>query len=191
MASWEEALTTVVSERGARLLRTAYLLCGDRSGAEDLVQDALVKTFARRRTTPRLRIDAAGTRDVVALGEAESYVRRAILTLYLDEARRSGRWRKVRHLVAAQEQTAGHESRVTGRVDVERALAVLAPRERACVILRFYDDLTVPQVARELGLAEGTVKRYLSDASATLAGQLDPGGADVRRRPARETGGSR
>jgi len=61
--------------------------------------------------------------------------------------------------------------------EVQAALATLAPRVRACVVLRFFDDLTVPQIARQLGIAEGTVKRYLSDAQAQLAlalGPLDP-----------------
>jgi RNA polymerase sigma-70 factor (ECF subfamily) len=57
-------------------------------------------------------------------------------------------------------------------LDVRAALADLPPRERACTVLRFYDDLTVAQIAAQLGLAEGTVKRYLADASARLAGVL-------------------
>ncbi|WP_284329353.1 RNA polymerase sigma factor [Demequina litorisediminis] len=57
-------------------------------------------------------------------------------------------------------------------LDVRAALARLSPRERACIVLRFYDDLTVPAIAERLGLAEGTVKRYLSDASARLATEL-------------------
>ncbi|MEU8224790.1 RNA polymerase sigma factor [Kribbella sp. NPDC048915] len=55
---------------------------------------------------------------------------------------------------------------------VRRALATLSPRQRACVVLRYYEDLTVPEIAAELDCAEGTVKRHLADARAKLATQL-------------------
>ena len=71
-------------------------------------------------------------------------------------------------------------------MDVRAALAALPPQERACVVLRFYDDLTVPQIAAQLRLAEGTVKRYLSDASGKLTRTL---GEDVDA-PDRDDGGT-
>jgi RNA polymerase sigma-70 factor (ECF subfamily) len=58
-------------------------------------------------------------------------------------------------------------------LDVRAALRELPPREQVCIVLRFFDDLTVPQVAARLGLAEGTVKRYLADARARLLPLLD------------------
>ena len=72
------------------------------------------------------------------------------------------------------------------QLDVRRALAGLLPRVRTCMVLRFYDDLTVPQIAATLGLAEGTVKRYLSDGSAALAavlGMPDAGVSDAETVP--------
>ncbi|WP_448062166.1 RNA polymerase sigma factor [Cellulomonas hominis] len=57
---------------------------------------------------------------------------------------------------------------------VQAALATLRPRLRACVVLRYYDDLTVPEIARQLGLSDGTVKRYLSDAINALEAVLGP-----------------
>jgi RNA polymerase sigma factor (sigma-70 family) len=69
-----------------------------------------------------------------------------------------------------------HAADADAVMDVRSALRELTPRERACIVLRFYDDLTVRQIADHLGLADGTVKRYLSDASARLATLL---GADV------------
>ncbi len=167
MAPWEQELATLAEHRGRALVGYAYVLCGDQRHAEDLVQDALVKVFSRLRR----REGADGGRGVHPLddgGTTEAYVRRAILTLYLDEYRRRRRWTGVKHLVATDDHARGPESGATARADVAAALDRLAPRERACVVLRYFEDLTVPQIAEALGLAQGTVKRYLADATATL-----------------------
>lgn len=161
----DEVLTEFVRERGAALLKHATLLVGNRRGAEDLVQDALVKVFASRQ---------GRVRDLDSL---EAYVRRTITTLFLDSYRRHRRWVKVRHLLTDPDQ-GPPEDRVASSVDVTAALRTLSPRERACVVLRFYGDLTVPQIAEELGLAQGTVKRYLSDATHALAQVLGPAHAN-------------
>src|SRR5690606_1947209 len=134
MARWEQVLDDLVHERGAALVGYGFLLTGDRREAEDLVQDALVKTFTRGR----------GATEV---SNAEGYVRRAMLNTYLDGFRRKKRWAAVRHLAVAEESHGGHERAVEARVDVRDALSALRPRERACVVLRFYEDMTVPAVA--------------------------------------------
>lgn len=161
MAVWEDVLGELVRARGGALVRYATLLTGERRAAEDLVQDALVRCFGR----------GAALRDV---GAAEAYVRRAVLTIFLDGYRRRGRWDAARHLLARADATPGHEQDAATRLDVHAALATLRPRLRACVVLRFYDDLTVPEIARRLDLADGTVKRYLSDATAHLEAVLGP-----------------
>ncbi|NLE72772.1 MAG: sigma-70 family RNA polymerase sigma factor [Actinomycetales bacterium] len=161
VVGWEQALAELVATRGPALVGYAYLLCGDRREAEDLVQDALVKTFASARR---------GT----ALANTEGYVRRAVLTTYLDGFRRRRRWAAVRHLAGGEEVVAGPEAAVGDRLAVRDALAGLSPRERACVVLRFYEDLTVPRIADELALSEGAVKRYLSDAVRRLEATLGP-----------------
>ena len=161
MPSWEQVLTELVRHRGPALVRYATLLTGERRAAEDLVQDALVRCFSQGRP---LRETAA----------AEAYVRRAVLTIFLDGRRRADRWSGVRHLLARSEHTDGPEPTAPARLDVAAAVATLRPRLRACVVLRFYDDLTVPEIARRLGLADGTVKRYLSDATAELEAILGP-----------------
>jgi RNA polymerase sigma-70 factor (ECF subfamily) len=56
--------------------------------------------------------------------------------------------------------------------DLRAGLSALSPRQRACVVLRFYEDLTVPEVARALGCGEGTVKRHLSEAMTRLRQRL-------------------
>ncbi len=164
MAAWEQSLKELVRARGPALVGYAYLLCGDRREAEDLVQDALVKTFARGR---------AGTRPE----NMEGYVRRAILTTFLDGFRRRNRWAAVRHLVAVPDVAPGHEAASGERADLRAALGTLPPRERACVVLRFYEDLTVAGIADALSLSEGAVKRYLSDGIRRLEGILGPVGA--------------
>ncbi|MDC7123457.1 sigma-70 family RNA polymerase sigma factor [Cellulomonas fimi] len=165
MAAWEQVLDDLVQVRGHALVRYATYLTGDRRQAEDVVQEALVRCFGRTRTL----------RDAVA---AEAYVRRAILTEFLDGHRRTTRWRSVRHLMARDEHVESPEVSTVERASVEAALATLSPRLRACVVLRFYDDLTVAEIARTLGLADGTVKRYLSDAMDALEGVLGPLNAD-------------
>ena len=161
MTGWEHVLDTLVRERGPALVRYAALLTGGVADAEDLVQEALVRSFSQGRP---LREPAA----------AEGYVRRAILSIYLDGYRRRRRWSDVRHLLVRDDEAAGPETASGDRVDVAQALATLRPRLRACVVLRFFDDLTVPEIARRLGLSDGTVKRYLSDAIDALEGVLGP-----------------
>ncbi|SEJ59043.1 sigma-70 family RNA polymerase sigma factor [Demequina mangrovi] len=156
MARWEPVLDQVMRERAPRLLAYARLLTGDSAEAEDVLQDALVRSFSRGRRFP----DA---------DRAEAYVRRAIPSVFIDRLRsRRSREAAQERLARAAEQV-DREPDAAAALDVRAALATLPPRERACIVLRFYDDLTVPQIAHELRLAEGTVKRYLSDASARLA----------------------
>lgn len=185
MTGWEAELGRLAEHRGRALVGYAYVLCGDQREAEDLVQDALVKVFARLRGTGGADRDRPGVHPLdSAPVTAEAYVRKAILTLYLDAYRRRRRWTGVRHLIATDDHTRGPESGATARADVAAALAVLPPRERACVVLRYFDDLTVPQIAEELGLAQGTVKRYLADATGTLRHILHatPGAATTDRK---------
>lgn len=166
MTRWEDALGDLVARRGRALVGYAYVLCGDARQAEDLVQDALVKVFARLRAPEPPTAHPLGHGPGYAANEA--YVRRAILTLYLDGHRRRRRWAGVRHLVATDDHVRAVDSGATARADVAAALGRLSPRERACVVLRYFEDLTVPQVADALGLAQGTVKRYLADGTRTL-----------------------
>ena len=156
-ATWEDQLRELVRARGPALLRYAFVLCGDEVRAEDLVQSAITRTFARRSQ----------------LDDAEAYVRRAIMTGYLAEQRRSGLFRRRRGLVAtpaAYETTAMVEQ----RHDVMAALAVLSPQQRACVTLRYLCDQTIEEVARTLGCSTGNVKRHLHDALVRLRVAMAP-----------------
>ncbi|MET0806003.1 MAG: SigE family RNA polymerase sigma factor [Lacisediminihabitans sp.] len=157
---WRAVLATLVAERGDALIRYARLISGNSDDAADLVQDALVKTFGR-------------LRNGFTVASAEAYVRRTILNSYLDGGRRTSRWRRIAHFTATPELQESSASTTDARVDLDGQLARLSPRERACIVLRYYDDLTVAGVAERLNISPGTVKRYLSDALAKLGAALD------------------
>jgi RNA polymerase sigma-70 factor (sigma-E family) len=161
VSAQDDVVESLIATRGRALTGYAYLLCGNLDDAEDLVQDALVKTFSRRR---------AG----LELESAEAYVRRAILTVYLDGWRRRGRWAVRLHMAAGPSATDGPETPTGDRMDVISALRRLPPQQRACVVLRFYEDLTVTEIAQRLAISEGAVKRYLSMGVHSLEGVLGP-----------------
>jgi len=157
VARWQMLVEQLLAERGSRLVAYAALLVGRDGDAEDLVHDAVVKVFSRPR--PLCTVD-----------EAEAYVRSAMPSIVIDKARSTAS--KRRALTRAFER-AEHTPDIDAGLDVRAALRELSPREQVCIVLRFFDDMTVPQVAARLGLAEGTVKRYLSDARAKLLPLLD------------------
>ena len=159
MADWQHVLARVVEERGDALLRYAWLLSGNREDAQDLVQDGLVNVFGR-------------LRNGFTVQSAEAYLRKAILNRYLDLGRSSTRWRKTAPGQWQDDTIDSPEPASALRLDVQRELAKLSPRERACVVLRYYEDLKVDDVAETLGISPGSVKRYLSDALAKLGGAL-------------------
>jgi RNA polymerase sigma-70 factor (sigma-E family) len=134
------------------LYRTAYLMLGDRGLAEDLVQTALAKTYA----------SWGKVRD---LGAARAYARTTLVNTATSWFRKKG-WRNEQPTDHLQEQ--GYDEDPTVRPALMQALAQLPPRQRAVVVLRFYDDLSVADTARALGCAEGTVKSQTSGALATL-----------------------
>ncbi len=157
MSGWQSLVERLLEERGARLVAYAALLVGRDGDAEDLVHDAIVKVFSK----PRRLHD---------VGEAEAYVRSAMPSIVIDRARsRASRQRATTR--ALYRTSAGTD--LDAGLDVRRALRELTRREQTCVVLRFFDDLTIPQIASRLGLAEGSVKRYLHDATAKLAPLLD------------------
>ena len=159
---WEQVVARLVAERGDALTRYAYLISGNRDDASDLVQDALVKTFGR-------------LRNGFSIASAEAYVRRAILNTYLDSGRRVTRWRKIAHLQAVPDIDEPKDAETEARIDVQGQLAKLSPRERACIVLRYYEDLKVDDIAEWLQISPGAVKRYLSDGLAKMAVSLKEG----------------
>ena len=153
---WQSVLATLVTERGDALTRYAWLISGSTDDAADLVQDALVKTFGR-------------LRNGFSVISAEAYVRRVILNAWLDGGRRTSRWRRIAHLSAVPEFQDSTASATDSRLDLSAELAKLSPRERACIVLRYYEDLKVNDIADWLGISSGAVKRYLSDGLGKMA----------------------
>ncbi|MFI6290538.1 SigE family RNA polymerase sigma factor [Nonomuraea sp. NPDC050790] len=140
-----------VNARSDHLLRTAYLLTSDWALAEDLLQEALAKAWF---AWPRVE-------------EPEPYVRRVIVTTYTSWWRR--RWR--RELPSHDLPETGHPD-ATGGVDEHdslwRAIGRLPARQRAVIVLRFYEDLSVAETAQALGCEAGTVKSQTAKALAKL-----------------------
>jgi RNA polymerase sigma-70 factor (sigma-E family) len=145
-----------VAARSAHLLRTAYLLTHDWSLAEDLLQTTLTKAWSSwRRITD----------------EPEPYVRRILVNSFASGWRRKWRGEVPRERLPETAST-GHADDVAERDLVWTALARLPRRQRAVVVLRYFEDLPEAQVADLLGISVGTVKSQTSKAFAHL--RIDP-----------------
>lgn len=144
------------------LLRTAYLIVWDESEAEDLVQECLLKV-ARRWARIRRMERPAG------------YARRILVNLSLDDARGRARRRSELQLLPRDETDASDAFHaVDGRLELLEALARLPARQRAVLVLRYFNDLTEAQVADVLGCSPGTVKSSASRGLARLHEALQP-----------------
>ena len=171
-ARWESLLEQLVRERYTRLVGHAMLVCGSRHDAQDLVQEALIATFS-------------GRARFTTVPQAEQYVRRAIVTRSIDESRRRTRERAAAARLGGLATTPVEiQPRGLG-ADVQRALQALPPRERACVVLRQVEDLSIRETAATLGLSEGAVKRYTADGTARLDAALGTTTTDRETAPVR------
>lgn len=138
-----------------RLFRTALAIAGDRGLAEDALQSALVKAYSSWH-----RVQAAH--------HPEAYVRRMVVNEVLGW-RRHGWWHRERpHERVDSETLTSPEGDVVQRMTLWEAVQALPVRQRAVVVLRYYEDLTEVQIAEVLGCSRGTVKSQASDALATL-----------------------
>jgi RNA polymerase sigma-70 factor (sigma-E family) len=148
-----------VLARAGALHRAAYLMVGDTQLAQDLVQEALTKTYV---AWPRLRDPR----------NAEAYCRKAITTTAITWFRRKG-WNNERPTETLPEGNLGaHDASIADRDALWRALQALPPRQRAALVLRYFEDLTEAQTADAMGCAVGTVKSTVSAALARLRAQL-------------------
>jgi RNA polymerase sigma-70 factor (sigma-E family) len=153
----DEDFDLFVSAHGSRLLRTAYLLTGDSGAAEDLVQDTLLRAWRRWS-----RVSGAD--------EPLAYLRRMLVNASVS------RWRALRsrpgeRLVAAPPELSSRDPDARDD-ELWRLVGRLPPRQRAVVVLTYYEDLSDAQVAALLGCATGTVKSQRAKALRSLRVQL-------------------
>jgi RNA polymerase sigma-70 factor (sigma-E family) len=136
------------------LQRPAYLLCGDWHLAQDLVQTTLVKMYG---AWSRLGVEV----------DRHAYARRVLVNSYISQRRRHW-WR--REISSAElTESAAREDADFGEREVQRELLMALPaRQRAVIVLRFWEDFSVEQTAQALGIATGTVKSQTSEALKTL-----------------------
>ncbi|MEV0967101.1 SigE family RNA polymerase sigma factor [Microtetraspora glauca] len=152
-----EGFAEFVAARGTSLLRTAYLACGSQDEAEDVLQSALERAC---RNWHRLREDVA----------PEPYVRKIIVNLAISRGRRRAILRMI--------PTHSPPDRAVPAADVELrqvlmdGLRTLPPRQRAVVVLRYWEDMTESQTAQVLGCSVGTVKSQASKALVRLRALL-------------------
>ena len=162
MTSEDTRLGELYVRHASDAVRLAYLLTGDRALAEDLVQDAFVKLAGR----------LVHLRDPAAF---EAYLQRTVVNL----SRSHFRHRKVERAYVEREgpamgsRTAAASDRSVGeRDELWRAMERLSQRQRAAVVLRFYEDLSEERVAELLRCRPGTVKSLVSRGLQTMREEI-------------------
>jgi RNA polymerase sigma-70 factor (sigma-E family) len=145
-----------VADSFARLCRTGFLLCGDWQRAEDAAQETLLKMHRSwGRITRHQGLD--------------SYARKTLVHTLIDDWRRPSRRREtVSDELPVPAWATDATAQIDDRAQLVRAVAQLAPRQRACVVLRYYLDTSVADTATALSCSEGNVKRLTSDGLAAL-----------------------
>jgi RNA polymerase sigma-70 factor (sigma-E family) len=173
-------LERFLAEHGDRLLHIAIALTGSRADGEDLLQAALERLVRRWRT--------------IAPDYAASYVRRTLYNLAADGWRRRGAWRRASALLRTQDAAPGTDAvaEVDLRDALVRLLVQLPPRQRAVIVLRYWEQLSEAETAALLGCTAGTVKSASSRGLQRLrqlaeswpdAGAPDGGAAPLRDAP--------
>jgi RNA polymerase sigma-70 factor (sigma-E family) len=145
--------------RSDAMRRSAFLLCGDWHRAEDLTQTAFTKLYLAWHRISRHEV-------------LDGYVRRMLIRTFLDERRLSW-WRRVR-VTDVPIESATPESDPDNRIAVLAALSTVPPRQRAVLILRYWEDLSIEDTAELLDCSAGTVKSQAARGLQTLREQLSP-----------------
>ena len=160
MSDRDGAFADYFAARSGAMRGTAFLLCGDWHRAEDLVQAAFTKLYL---AWPR--IDRHGALD--------AYARRTLVRTFVSELRR-GWFRRERVGEPATEPAQVARGSAEDRLVLLAALARVPPRQRAVLVLRYWEDLSVGDTARALGCSEGTVKSQAARGLQTLRGLITP-----------------
>ena len=142
--------------RGQALFRYAYLLTGNAEDAQDLVQDAMVSLLGRSGSD---------------IADPNGYVRR-ITNAWISQGRRRTRFNLLRPRLVADDRTSDEGDVTADRDLVWRMLDRLGERQRAAIVLRYYEDLSDAQVAEALGCAIGTVRSLVSRGLAAMRADL-------------------
>jgi RNA polymerase sigma-70 factor (sigma-E family) len=132
--------------RTPQLHRSAYLLCGDRYGAEDLVQETLAKVFVRWHQWGSRRID-----------NPPAYAQTALVRTFLSQRRRRSS-HELPYADLPDSPSVDPTEASDLRLSLQEVLDGLAPMDRAVLVLRYSEDLSVAEVADRLGLSPGAVK---------------------------------
>ncbi|MEW2385361.1 SigE family RNA polymerase sigma factor [Micromonospora sp. NPDC047707] len=166
----EEEFREFVAARSGALLRTAYLLAGDWATAEDLLQTALTKTYL-------------AWKRLGGIEAVEPYARRVMINTSTSWWRR--RWHGERPTDVLPERAGVDEiERQLDRDLLWRHLSALPARQRAVLVLRFYEDMSEAQTAALLDISPGTVKSQTSRALTTLRRRMGVDAADLPAEPA-------
>lgn len=156
----EAAFVEFAEAARGRLRRTAYLMCGDWDQASDHVQEGLIRVYV---AWPRL----------TRAGGEYAYARKAVVSAFLDHTRK----RSSREVAGEADPHAPSDEdlaeTVTARAALMSALGDLPARQRACVVLRYFEDLSVTDTAAMLGCSEGTVKSQTSRALVSLRSMFE------------------
>jgi len=150
--SMQEAMRVAFERHYLSLLKLSVALSGRRDTAEDLVQEAFVRSAAR---ITQLEPD-----------EVRPYLRRVVVNLWKNRLRRFAT--EARNSISLVRPEPESEAPLEERDLLWRAVMRLPSRQRACLVLRFYEDLPEPEVARVLGCSVGTVKSQTSRGLAKL-----------------------
>jgi RNA polymerase sigma-70 factor (ECF subfamily) len=151
------------AEQGASLVRLARVFCDDRDAAEDLVQEAFI----------RLHRSAGSIRD---LRRAPAFLRSIVINLARDHNRRG--LMSLRHRASAEpplppaepDERAVHDEETD---EVLNALRTLPERQRACLILHYYEELSIAEVAETLHISTNSVKTHCRRGLASLESRLE------------------
>lgn len=162
----EAAFSAIVRAEHDRALRLAYLLAGDRERAEDAVAEAFARTFEKWRAG---KVDDVGP-----------YVRRAVHNQVKNQRRSLARLRRHEERRRGDDRGQGSpEGRTAARETVVDLLERLPYRQRAAIVLRYYEDCSEAEIAEALGCRPGTVKSLVSRGLQALREHADDVGLDV------------